>query len=87
MQYFSQDGRVLTEDEALGPGGIMRDGVICRTRLTMRDGVPHRPGFASTGTTFNDWVGRDAKRDHDTSEPKIHVQECTVVNGHRTRVM
>jgi hypothetical protein len=63
MQYFTHDGRLLSEREALDERGIMRDGVICRTRLTMRDGVQHRPGFASTGTTFNDWVGRDAKRE------------------------
>jgi hypothetical protein len=71
MQYFSRDGRLLSEREALDERGILRDGVICRTRLTMRDGVQHHPGFASSGTTFNDWVGRDAKResyrDYDTA--------------------
>jgi hypothetical protein len=70
-QYFSRDGRLLSEDEALGPGGYMRDGVICRVAL--RDGAPrifdadlHRPGSRSssggTSSSFGDYLALDDRR-------------------------
>jgi hypothetical protein len=62
MQYFTRDGRQLDESEAL-KDGILKDGIVARTRLLMRDGVQHRPGFASGGTAFSDFAGRDAKRE------------------------
>jgi hypothetical protein len=68
-QYFSRDGRLLSKDEALGPGGYIRDGVICRVAL--RDGASrifddhlHRPGFRSNnGSSFGDYLARDDRRE------------------------
>ena len=55
-QFFTKSGRPISAHEALDSNGIMRDGVISRTRLSMRDhdsngptrivdGAMHRPGF------------------------------------------
>jgi hypothetical protein len=74
-QYFDRTGRQLSREEACDADGILKDGIIARTRLTMRDGardVPrftnddfqlHRPGFrsSSTCTPLSDGLARDAK--------------------------
>jgi hypothetical protein len=58
-QFFTRGGQPIPEREALDRNGIMRDGVIARTRMTMRDSIAprylrvtdagggslHRPGF------------------------------------------
>jgi hypothetical protein len=40
-EHFSRDGKRLSRAEALDERGIIRDGVIARTRMTMRDSA-HR---------------------------------------------
>jgi len=64
-QYFDRSGRQLSEEEALGPGRILKDGIIARTRLTMRDGAMHRPGFrrSRSDVLFGDQLASDAKRE------------------------
>jgi hypothetical protein len=67
-QYFDRHGRQLSREEACDRNGIMRDGIIARTRLVMRDGDPfalHRPGFrsSSSDSLFGDQLARDAKRE------------------------
>jgi hypothetical protein len=36
-EYFRRDGQPLSREQALDPRGILRDGVIARTRMQMRD--------------------------------------------------
>jgi hypothetical protein len=73
QQYFdSRTGRQLDESEAM-ENGILKSGCIMRTPMTARDSkmprftrddyAMHRPGFRTGGTSFNDWEGRDAKRE------------------------
>jgi hypothetical protein len=76
-QYFSRDGAPLSAAQALDKDGILKDGVICRTRLTMRDGARDMPRFTdadlalckpgfrgpNSSGTLNDYLARHDRRE------------------------
>jgi hypothetical protein len=61
MQYFTRDGRPLSEREALDENGVLKDGV--KVRVGLQDAAMHRPGFRSmtSGTVLDRVLARDAK--------------------------
>ena len=39
-QYFTRDGRRIPKHQAVDARGVIRDGVVMRTRMMLRDSTP-----------------------------------------------